>query len=129
DGLNEARILCRVAERVAQLAHSSIQSIVKLNKGGRGPQQLLDLFPRDKLSRSLQQQSQNPKRLPLQPDADAPLGQDALAHIERKSAKTIDIAIRMFARHPPQLRSKSGQFYHGMIRDQVNCNVPRRLAG
>ena len=74
NGLDEARILRRVAQRFTNLVYGFVDAVVEVDDR-LAPEFLVQLLPGYQLSGFLQQHRQDLKRLLLQPDAQAALRQ------------------------------------------------------
>jgi hypothetical protein len=68
-------MLGRFPQRVAEFLDGCIETVVKIHKGIRGPQLLLQFFPGDDVPLSLQQKTQHLKRLLLESDSHSMLPQ------------------------------------------------------
>jgi len=63
DGLNEARLIRRVAKGLTQPGDCAVQPVVEINKGVGGPEALPQLIPCNQVARTFQEQGQNAKWL------------------------------------------------------------------
>ena len=61
-GLNEERIVGRVAKRFAQPPDRAADALVKLHEDAFWPKRLAEFFPADDLSRTLDQNRKRPQR-------------------------------------------------------------------
>src|SRR6266702_2556540 len=86
DGLNEARILGRVAQRFTDLVDGFIQAVIEVDDR-LAPEFLAQLLPGYQLSGFFQEHRENLKRLFLQPDAQATLCQFSGSKIDLEDTK------------------------------------------
>src|SRR6266699_5913946 len=86
DGLNEARILRRVAQRFTNLVDGFVQAVIEVDDR-LAPNFLAQFLSGYQLSGVFQQHRQDLKRLLLQPDAQAALGQFAGSNIDLEDTK------------------------------------------
>src|SRR5712692_7873593 len=80
-------MFCRIAQSVTQPLDCRVQAHVEVHEGIRRPELLLEFFSRDDLTRMLQQQRQDVKRLVLKLDLQAVLAQLARTQIELECAE------------------------------------------
>src|SRR5215469_16084376 len=85
-GLDEARIFRRIAQRLANLVDSAVQVVVNINESV-GPQSLLQVFSSYHLARAVQQNAEHLKRLPWQLELDAGLAQFLRLKVNFKRGK------------------------------------------
>ena len=83
---SEAGIFRRVAQRFANLVDGFVEAVIEVDDR-LAPKFLLQLLPGHQLPGFFQQHRQDLKRLLLQPDAQAALGQFAGAKIDLEDAK------------------------------------------
>src|SRR6266571_5989994 len=76
DGLDEARVLGRIAERFANLIDCFVEAVVKIHDRA-GPESAAQFLPGHQFSRFLEQHCQHLERLLLQPEAQATFRQPA----------------------------------------------------
>ena len=76
DGFDETRILRRISQRLADLADRFVETVIKIHDRLR-PKLAMQFLPGHQLARLVQQHRQQLKRLLLQPDAFAVLGEFA----------------------------------------------------
>ena len=88
NGFQKPRVVCRIVQRLAQLPHCRVQRVVKLHKRAVGPKSLMDFFPGDELTGTLQQHRKNPERLLLQTNPAPHLGEFAFLEISLEGSKT-----------------------------------------
>jgi hypothetical protein len=86
NGLNEAWILRRVAQRFTNLVDGFVQTVIEVDDR-LAPKFLLQLLPGYQLSGLFQQHRQDLKRLLLQSDAQATLRQFAGSKIDLEDSK------------------------------------------
>src|SRR6266849_2375869 len=86
NGLNEARILRRVAQRFTNLVDGFVEAVIEVDDRP-APKFLAQLLPGHQLSGFFQEHRQDLKRLFLQPDAQATLCQFASAKIDLEDTK------------------------------------------
>src|SRR6266516_5224832 len=86
DGLDEARVLGRIAERFANLIDCFVEAVVKIHDRA-GPESAAQFLPGHQFSRFLEQHCQHLERLLLQPDAQAMFRQLAGSKIDFEDPK------------------------------------------
>jgi hypothetical protein len=86
NGLNEARILRRVAQRFTNLVDGFVKAVIEVDDR-LAPNFLAQFLSGYQLSRFFQQHRQRSKRLLLQPDAQAALRQFAGSKIDLEDTK------------------------------------------
>jgi hypothetical protein len=86
NGLNEARILRRVAQRFTNLVDGFVEAVIEVDDQ-LAPKFLAQLLPGYQLSGFFQQHRQDLKRLLLQPDAQPTLCQFAGSKIDLEDTK------------------------------------------
>ena len=144
--LDEARRLGRIAQRVAQPVDHGVQAVVEVDERATRPEPLAQLFTRDQVARSLQQQREDLERLLLKPDADASLPQLAGLQIQLEDSEpdhaeavlrralpwsSLQKALRMYRRilTPVQLRlsTTAGNSGHAPCEEPSQPPVGLRL--
>src|SRR6266852_7042080 len=70
-GFDEARARGGIAQRLANLVHCGIQTVIEIDEGISGPDPYAQIFSRHDLTVILQQGAEDLKRLLLKPDASA----------------------------------------------------------
>jgi hypothetical protein len=86
NGLDEARILRRVAQRFTNLVDCFVKAVIEVDDR-LAPKFLAQLLSGYQLSRSFEQHRQDLKRLLLQPDPQATLRQLARSQVDLKDTK------------------------------------------
>ena len=86
NGLDEARILRRVAQRFTNLVDGFVEAVIEVDDR-LAPKSLAQLFPGYQLSGLFQQHRQDLKRLLLQPDPQAALRQFARSKVDLEDTK------------------------------------------
>src|SRR3954449_9736843 len=86
-GFHKPGILRRIAQRVPHLADGAVDCVVEIDKGVAVPELLLDLFPSDHFTGTLEQEGQNLERLLPKFDANAALPQFAHAEVQLEDSK------------------------------------------
>src|SRR6266516_3532475 len=86
DGLDEARVLGRIAERFANLIDCFVEAVVKIHDRA-GPESAAQFLPGHQFSRFLEQHCQHLERLLLQPEAQATFRQPAGSKIDFEDPK------------------------------------------
>jgi len=86
NGLNEARVLRRIAQRFTDLVDGFVEAVIKVDDR-LAPKFLTQLLTGYQLSGFLKQYRQDLKRLLLQPDAQATLCQFAGSKIDLEDSK------------------------------------------
>jgi hypothetical protein len=66
--LDEPWVLGVITQRLAQFIHGGVNAVFKVNEGIGGPELLLDLLPRHRLARPLEESGENLERSFLQLD-------------------------------------------------------------
>jgi hypothetical protein len=78
-----------VAERLAELIHSGVQAMLKIDEGILRPEPGSEFFAQHDLGRTFEQQPRNLKRLPVEPDCVSVLAKLPSARIKLKGAKAL----------------------------------------
>src|SRR4029077_10051781 len=86
DGLDEARMRCRIAERLADLGDGLVDAVIEIDDRMR-PDSIAELFPRHQLARSFEQHGEHSEGLLLQALAKSALRQSARPKIDLEGSK------------------------------------------
>ena len=84
-GLDEARILRRITQRLADLVDGFVEPVVEVDEGIRRPKRLLEFLSCDHVAHVLEQHRQDLKRLLLELDLQALLAKLARSKIDLES--------------------------------------------
>src|SRR5258708_3871071 len=90
-GFDKARIVCGVAQRLAQLVDGRVHAVIKGHERVSPPEPQSPLFARDHLTRPLKQHGENLERLPMQLDSYSALPQFAGPRVHFERAETEDL--------------------------------------
>jgi hypothetical protein len=86
--LDEQRVACVVAQRIANLAHALVESLVGLDRAV-APQLGLELLARAQLASTLDEERKKSERLGLQRDLVAAAGQARRRRVEHEEAEAV----------------------------------------
>src|SRR5208337_1301622 len=87
-GLDKARVLHRVTQRLAQSANRVIQAVFKITEGSPRPEDAVHLLARHHITGAREEHHQNPQRLFLQVDLFVSGPQFSCVSIELKVFET-----------------------------------------
>ena len=119
DGLDEARVLGGVVERLTQLVYGAVEPVVEVHEGVGRPQADTELVPCDQLARTLEERAQDLNRPATEPDPEAAAPQLARHRVELEGAKSI----------PARLHCCGGQTRIGSATANRRRLVPRASVG
>jgi hypothetical protein len=100
-GFYKTRVVCRIAQRPAQLVDRSVQTVLEVHKCVGRPKLLAQLLARDDLARLLQQHGQNSKGLFLNFDLEPVLVQLSGAKVSFEDPEVDNMRDQGWVGHRP----------------------------
>ena len=110
-GLDEARLVGGITQRLPQFADGNIEALFEINEGFVGPQPFVKRLARDEFGGAFEQRRENLKRLLLQADPNPALAEFAGFEVQFEGCKThhlrnLDRILHRNARNLPTFRSR-----------------------